>query len=113
MSKGNVNGALKLQTNNMSNRILPLTDSTLHLIKQKHPESRESPPEVLIEGPIRKVHPVVYADIDECLILKAATLTKGGSGPSGFDADGRRRILTSREFGTSSSDFVLTRYNDE
>ena len=79
MSKGNVN--------NMSNGILRLTDTT-QLLKQKHPKSREPPPEVLIEGPVRKVHPAVYDDIDESLILKAAMLTKGGSGPSGLVADG-------------------------
>ena len=45
MSKDNVNGALKLLTNNMSNGILPLTDAILQLLKQKHPESREPPPE--------------------------------------------------------------------
>ena len=89
----------------MSNGILPLTDATL---KQKHPESREPTPEVLIEGLIRKIHPVVYDDIDESLILKAATLTKGGLGPSGLDAGGWSRILTSREFGTSSSDLRKT-----
>ena len=88
MSKGNVNGAIKLLTNNMSNRILPLTDATLQLPKQKHPESRQPPPEVLIKGPIRKIHSIVYDDIDESLILKASILTKGGSGPSGLDADG-------------------------
>ena len=38
MRKGNVNGALKLLTNNMSNGILPLTDETLHLLRTKHPE---------------------------------------------------------------------------
>ena len=108
MSKGNVNGALKFLKNNMSNGILSLTDATLQLLKQKHPESRQPPPEVLIEGQIRKIHPVVYGDIDESLILKAATLTKGESGPSGLDADGWRRILTSREFGTSSSDLRKT-----
>ena len=98
MSKVNVNGALKLLTNNTSNGILPFTDAKLQLLKQKHPESREPPPEVLIEGPIRKIHPVVYDDIDESLILKAATSTKGGSGSSDLDADGWRRILTSRVF---------------
>ena len=61
MSKGNVNGALKLLTNNL----LPLTDLTLQLLKQKHLEARELPPEVLMEGLIRKIHPVVYDDIDE------------------------------------------------
>ena len=47
MSKGNVNGVLKLLTNNMSNEILPLTDATLQLLKQKYPESRQPPPEVM------------------------------------------------------------------
>ena len=108
MSKGNVNGALKLLTKNVSNGFLPLTDATLQLLKQKHPESREPPPKVLIEGPVRKIHPVVYNDFDESLILKAAMLMKGGSGPSDLDADGWRRMLTSREFGTSSTDLRKT-----
>ena len=43
----------------MSNGNLPLTDGTLQLLKQKHPESREPPSEVLIEGPIRKIHPIL------------------------------------------------------
>ena len=108
MGKGNVNGALKSLTNNMSNGILPFTDATLQLLKQKHPESREPPPEVLIEGPIRKIHPVVYDNIDESLILKAGTLTKGGSAPSGLDAYGWRRISTSRIFRTLSTDLRKT-----
>ena len=39
MSKGNVNRALKLLMENMSNRILPLNDKTLKMLKQKHPEA--------------------------------------------------------------------------
>ena len=35
-------------------------------------------------------------------------LTKVGSGLSGLDADGWRRMLTSREFGTSSTDLRKT-----
>ena len=108
MSKGNVNEALKLLTNNMLNGVLPLTDATLQLLKQKHPESREPPTEVLIEGPVRKIHPVIQHDIDESLILKAAMLMKGGSGPSGLDADGWRRMLTSREIVTPSTDLRKT-----
>ena len=63
MSKGNVNGPLKLLTNNMPNRILPLTDVTLQLLKQKHPESREPPPEVLIAGPESKIYLAVCGDM--------------------------------------------------
>ena len=60
----------------MPNRwpILPLKVATLQLLKQKHPESQEPPPEVLIGGPIRRTHPVIYDDIDDSWILKAATL---------------------------------------
>ena len=61
-----------------SNKILLFIDVTLPLLKQKHPQSRESPPEVLIEGRIRRIHPVVNDNVDKYFILKAATLTKGG-----------------------------------
>ena len=39
MEKGNVDSTIKLITNNMQNGILPLTDTTLTLLKQKHPKS--------------------------------------------------------------------------
>ena len=41
MSKGNVNAALKLLTDNMYSGILPLNKDTLELLIQKHPEPRE------------------------------------------------------------------------
>ena len=64
----------------MSNGILPRTDATRQLLKQKHPESREPSPEVLTEEPVRKIYyKLVYDDIDKSLILKAAMLTKAGS----------------------------------
>ena len=107
-SKGNVNGALKLLTENMSNGILPLNDKTLTMLKQKHPEANEPPQEVLLQGPTRPVHPIVYEDMDESLILKVVMLTKGGSGLSGLDADGLRKILTSRSFGTASFELCKT-----
>ena len=75
MSKGNVNGALKLLANNMSNGILPLTEATLQLL-QKHPECREPPPEVMIEGPVRKIYPVVYDDVDKTFDFKSCNVDK-------------------------------------
>ena len=87
MRKGNVNGALKLLTNSMSNGILPLFNKTLDLLKQKHPGPKESSPETLLQGLFRPIHPVAYDDTDESLVMRAAMLTKGSSRPSALDAD--------------------------
>ena len=51
------------------------------------------------------MHPVVYEAIVEALISKAALKTRGGCGPSGFDAEYWRRILVFKSFGSSSLDF--------
>ena len=68
--------------------ILPLTDETLQLLNLKHPDAKDTSQQGLLQVPIQKMHPIVYADIDEELIKKAAIGTKGGSAPSGLDADG-------------------------
>ena len=103
MSKGNVNGALNLLTDNMHSGILPLNKETQELLV--HPEPSEPSPDILIQGPTRPIHPVAYDDMDESVIMKASMLTKGESGPSGqHQADGWRRILTYRAFGTAILD---------
>ena len=51
MSNGNANGALKLLTENMSN-------------EQKLTKANEPSSEILLQGPIRPVHPTVYEDMD-------------------------------------------------
>ena len=38
------------------------------------------------------------------MVLKAAQLTKGDSRPSGMDADGWRKILTSKMYGDTGRD---------
>ena len=101
MHKSNVNGALRLLTNNMSNGILPLSDETLQILSLKHPEAQQAHHEALLQGPKKQIHSIVYEDIDENLVKKAAIKTKGGCGPSGLDADNWRRILVSNQFGSS------------
>ena len=77
MSKGNVNGALKLSTESMSNGILPLNDKNVEILKQKHQEANNEPAqEALLQEPVRPAHPILYEDMNESLILKAAMLTK-------------------------------------
>ena len=104
MEKGNVNGALKLLTNNMSGGILPITDETLHLLIQKHPEAVKADKDIALQGPLPQIHPVLFEEIDVILIIKASKNTKGGSGPSGLDADGWRNIFVSHVFGECGED---------
>ena len=64
MEKGNVNGALKLLTSNISNGIFPVDDKILSLLKQKHPVSSDLNEEVLLRVEKPSVYPVVFEDID-------------------------------------------------
>ena len=99
MGKGNVNGALKLLASNISNPVLPLDDKTLSLLKQKHPASSELNEEVLLIGEKPSVPPVVFENIDKSMVREAALKFKRGSGPSGLDGDGWRKILVFRSYG--------------
>ena len=88
----------------MNNGILPLNEDTLIMLEQKHPEAKEAIDEVILTEPLQRIHPIIYDVIDEDIVLKAVTVTKGGSGPSGLDGDGWRRILCSTAFGTTNTD---------
>ena len=104
MEKGNVNGALKLLTSNVSNGILPLDDTNLSLLKQKHPASSHFNEEVLLRGEKPSVHPLVFEDIDNRMVKEAALKTKGVSGLLGLHADGWRKILVSKSYGKINAD---------
>ena len=108
MSKGNINGAIKLLTNQMENGILPLNDETLNMLKQKHPESQAAHEDVLLTDIPELIHSVRYEDITPDLIRRSAMRTNGGAGPSGLDGDGWRRIITSNCFGTASTDLCTS-----
>ena len=86
--KGNINGALKLLTNNMTNGILPLDEKRLNSLKQKHPQSKQACEETLINGEPPAIHRIIFDDINQELVKKAAMRTKDGSGPFGLDVDG-------------------------
>ena len=104
MHKGNVTNAMKLLTDNMQNRILPLNQKPLHQLKQKHSQGKEAELDVLLADTPEQVHPIKLDAIDADLVKRAAVRTRGGAGPSGQDADGWRRLLIIKLFGTSSTD---------
>ena len=65
---------------------------TMELLRTKHPEGKEAIEDALLPGEIPMVQPIIFESIDEDVVLKAAQMTKGGSGPSGMDADGWRKL---------------------
>ena len=78
MQKSNVNGALRLLTNNISNRILPLSNETLQILSLKYPEAQQAHHETILQGPKKQIHSIVFEDIDEDLVKKVAMQIKGG-----------------------------------
>ena len=88
MAKGNINSALKLLRNNMENGILPINKDTLSKLIQKHPKGKTASQDILLNGPLQDIHPLKFQSSDKEMIRKGAIRTKGGSGPSGMDADG-------------------------
>ena len=100
MRKANVNGALRLSTNN-SNVILPLSDETLQMLSLRHPEVQAHHEAAMLQGTKRQIHSIVYGNIDEDLVKKVEIKTKRGCSPFGLGTDNRCRILVSNQFGSS------------
>ena len=76
----------------MSNGILPLDDKTLSLLKQNQSTSSELNEEVWLKEERPSLHPVVFEDIEESMVKKAALKINVGSGSLGLDTGGWRRI---------------------
>jgi len=56
MRKGNVNGAIKLLSNNMQNGIVPLTQETINSLKIKHPENKPASEDILLPDEPETIH---------------------------------------------------------
>ena len=74
--------------------------------KQKNLQGKEAELDLLLTDAPEQVHPIKFDALDTDLVKRVAVKARSGAGPSGLDADGWRRILISKQFGNSSSDFV-------
>ena len=89
MSKGYVNAAVNLLTNNIENGVLPLNAQTLSQLT----DSTKAP--ILLHGSLPNIHSVWFQPIDVEMVREVC--------PSGMDADWHI-ILSSNQFGTSNTD---------
>ena len=97
MENAQIRQAARLLEHEESGGILPLNEETLKKLKEKHPEA-------LLQGEIKRSHPVIYKRITGEIVRKAAIETKGAAGPSGMDASLWLKLLTSRKNPSSISD---------
>ena len=98
---GNINGALRLLENNEGGcGILPINDSTIKLLHEKHPDADEFFDDMLLNGPRKYIDPIVYETINADMIEQLSIKTKEAAGPSKFDADDWKRILGTKLYGS-------------
>ena len=104
MIRGNVNAALRLLDKTSNKGILPINEETIRQLHEKHPVGEPIHDEMLLAGPKQHVHPVLFDDINGELVRKVAMKMRGAAGPSCYDSDEWKMILTSRQYVSSSDD---------
>ena len=104
MLLGKVNAALRLLDKETSLGVANITEETMGELKKLHPEGKQAEVQTLMKGEVPYFDPIIFHNIDESSIAKAAQRTKGAAGPSGLDADGWRRILVSKNYGKIGKD---------
>ena len=104
MMMGRVNPALRLLEKNNSKGVLPISPETIKQLYEKHPAGEPLHEEMMLEGPIQEIHPVIFDDMSPELVRKVAAKMTGAAGPSGFDSDDWKNVLLSRSYGSSSVD---------
>ena len=104
MLQGKVHAALRLLDKAASLGVAPLSAETMKTLADLHPQAEPAIESVLQQGEEPYFDPVIFTNINEKSIANAALKTRGAAGPSGLDADGWKRILVSKNFGTIGKD---------
>ena len=102
--EGKINPALRLLDISATTGILPINSETCALLKEKHPDAAPKFQEMLLNGPLKNVEPVIFESINGEMIQKLSLKTKGAAGPSLFDADDWKRMLGTKIYGTAGID---------
>ena len=105
MLQGKVHAALRVLEKASTLGVAKMTEETMNELRKLHPVAEEAAGITLIDGELPYFDPVVFSNIDEKSIAKAALKTRGAAGPSGQDADGWRRMVVSKNYGKTGKDF--------
>ena len=95
--QGKINAAMKLLTN-IDAGVHNVDDTILNELQQKHSQPAPLTSDTLLNGPVNRVLPSYFDEIDETMVFKSASMTKGAGGPSQLDAEQYHRLLTSNKY---------------
>ena len=101
MWEDKINAALTMLSKDYENGVLQLDEKVFKDLKLKHPAPAEVKKGSLLHGPVNKIQNCYFGEIDEMMIGKAASLTKGSSGRSHVDTtDQFRHMFLSKKYKT-------------
>ena len=104
MMAGKVKAALRYLSDNQNAGLVSLDEQVSEIVtvreilKEKHPTPREVNADALLSKSsvvANSTHPVIFESITGDMVRSVALQTQGSAGPSGVDAAGWRRLLTS------------------
>ena len=87
MLSGKVSAAIRLLDKAQPSALLEMNEDTLNDLKKKHTDAKLPNQSVMIEAEAPFVDRIIFNNIDESIISKAALRTKGAAGPSCLDAN--------------------------
>ena len=100
--KGEVHSAISLITEHGKGGVLELTPEVRAALRTKHPQAKPAIPDVLLQGEVPAVNPILFESLTGDVVRKTALATQGAAGPSMGDAYVWRRMMTS--FKSASKD---------
>ena len=98
MMQGRVSSALKILTSDPRVGVHKISGDFINALKQKHPKLSPILENALLNGLVNEVLPCYFDNIDEEMVSKASSLTKGASGPSQLDAMQYHHLLSSCKY---------------
>ena len=75
-----------------------INDDVINALKEKHLKPLPILENTLLNGPVNEDLPCYFDNIDEEVVSKASSLTKGAGGPSQLDAMQYHHLLSSRKY---------------
>ena len=82
MMQGRVSSALEILTSDACVGVHKISDDVINALIQKHPKPSLILENTLLNSPVNEILPYYFDNIDEEMMSKASSLTKGTGGPS-------------------------------